>query len=80
MKGALDGYGFDRVYAWGHPDGLQGGANEQAFDDMVASISRAKAIGADVMRVAGSSLMFRKQPHGPQLDTSKNRLSESAPF
>ena len=26
-----------------------------------------KAIGADVMRVVGSSLMFRHEPHGPQI-------------
>ena len=64
----LDAYGFDRVYAWGHPDGLEGGTNQQAYDEMLASIERAKAIGADVMRVVGSSLMFRKQPHQPQLE------------
>jgi sugar phosphate isomerase/epimerase len=68
IKQLLDGYGMDRVYAWGHPDGLEGGANQQAYDEMLASIERAKAIGADVMRVVGSSLMFRKQPHEPQLE------------
>ena len=25
VKDILDGYGMDRVYAWGHPDGLEGG-------------------------------------------------------
>jgi sugar phosphate isomerase/epimerase len=34
---------------------------------MVAGVPRAKAIGADVMRVVGSSLMFRHEPHGPQI-------------
>jgi len=68
IKQLLDGYGMDRVYAWGHPDGLEGGANQQAYEEMLASIERAKAIGADVMRVVGSSLMFRKQPHEPQLE------------
>jgi 3-oxoisoapionate decarboxylase len=68
IKKLLDGFGFDRVYAWGHPDGLEGGLNERAYDDMVASIERASAIGADVMRVVGSSLMFRNQPHQPQLE------------
>jgi sugar phosphate isomerase/epimerase len=34
---------------------------------MVAGIPNAVAIGADVMRVVGSSLMFRHEPHGPQI-------------
>ena len=50
LKKLLDEYGLERVYAWGHPDGLEGGTNKEAYDDMIASIERAKAIGADVMR------------------------------
>lgn len=68
LKAKLDDYGFDRVYAWGHPDGLEAGKNREAFDDMVSQIPNAKLIGADVMRVVASSLMFRFEPHGPQLD------------
>lgn len=67
VKTWLDDYGFDRVYAWGHPDGLEGGKNEAEFDSMIKHIKYAKAIGADVMRVVGSSLMFRFEPHKPQL-------------
>ena len=80
VKKILDGYGMDRVYAWGHPDGLEGGANQRAYDDMVASIERAKAIGADVMRVVGSSLMFRKQPHEPQLERLARMFSDAVPI
>ncbi len=69
LKSALDGYGFDRVWAWGHPDGLEGGKNEAELKAMIENISYAKAIGADVMRVVGSSLAFRFEPHGPQLKT-----------
>lgn len=68
LKGKLDGYGFDRVYAWGHPDGLEAGGNRAAYEDMVAQIPNARMIGADVMRVVGSSLMFRHLPHKPQLE------------
>jgi sugar phosphate isomerase/epimerase len=68
VKGRLDAHGLDRVFAWGHPDGLEGGNNEKAFDDMLESISYAKAIGATVMRVVGSSLAFRHMPHAPQLE------------
>lgn len=67
LKAQLDDYGLDRVYAWGHPDGLERGKNQAAYEEMVASIPKAKAIGADVMRVVGSSLMFRHEPHGPQI-------------
>ena len=68
LKDQLDDYGFERVYAWGHPDGLERGKNFEEYDVMVASFDRAKAIGADVMRVVGSSLMFRHEPHGPQIE------------
>ena len=67
LKAQLDDAGLDRVYAWGHPDGLERGQNWTAYEEMVASIPKAKAIGADVMRVVGSSLMFRHEPHGPQI-------------
>ena len=77
LKGQLDEYGFDRVYAWGHPDGLERGKNQEAFKDMVASIPRAKAIGADVMRVVGSSLMFRHEPHGPQIEALTGMFKEA---
>ena len=68
LKAQLDEYKFDRVYAWGHPDGLERGQNFTAYDEMVAGIPNAVAIGADVMRVVGSSLMFRHEPHGPQIE------------
>ena len=77
IKNLLDGFGFDRVYAWGHPDGLEGGRNERAYEDMVSSIERASAIGADVMRVVGSSLMFRNQPHQPQLERLTRMFSDA---
>jgi sugar phosphate isomerase/epimerase len=67
LKGWIDSYGFDRVYAWGHPNGLEGGKNQSEFDSMIEHIQYAKAIGAEVMRVVGSSLMFRFEPHEPQL-------------
>ena len=67
LKAQLDEYKFDRVYAWGHPDGLERGQNWEAYDEMIESIPYAKEIGADVMRVVGSSLLFRHEPHGPQV-------------
>ncbi len=67
LRGLLDGYEFDRVYAWGHPDGLEAGGNEAAKRDMIAHIEVASLLGAKVMRVVGSSLRFLHEPHGPQL-------------
>ncbi len=68
LKAQLDDNKFERVYAWGHPDGLERGQNFAAYDEMVAHIPNAVAIGADVMRVVGSSLVFRHEPHGPQVE------------
>ena len=67
VKRQLDDAKLDRVYAWGHPDGLEGGGNEKAFEDMIRHISYADQIGARVMRVVGSSLMYRFEPHEPQI-------------
>ena len=67
LKAKLDNYGFDRVYAWGHPNGLERGQNEEAYKDMLESIKRAKQIGAEVMRVCGSSSQFLSEPHEPQI-------------
>lgn len=72
IKDRLDVLGLDRVYAWGHPDGLEGGGNERAFEEMLSHIEHASFIGANVMRVTGSSLLYRFEPHGPQLE----RLAE----
>ncbi len=79
LKAKLDDYGFDRVYAWGHPDGLEAGKNRHALDDMVAQIPNAAMIGAPVMRVVGSSLMFRHEPHRPQLEILAGWFREAVP-
>jgi sugar phosphate isomerase/epimerase len=77
LKGMMDERRFDRVYGWGHPDGLEGGRSPKAFDEMMASFDHAKAVGADVMKVTGASLMFRNEPHGPMLERLTKQLSEA---
>lgn len=67
IKDRLDDYDFDRVYAWGHPDGLEGGRNEAEYQAMIESFDHAERIGAKVMRVVGSSLMFRFEDHQEQI-------------
>ena len=49
LKGMLDEYKLDRVFAWGHPDGLEGGKNKKMLDDIIKSIEYADAIGAKVL-------------------------------
>ena len=78
LRKKLDGHGFDRVYAWGHPDGLEAGGNSKAKGEMIQHIDYAVAVGAPVMRVVGSSLMFRFQPHEPQLKTLARWFREAA--
>lgn len=80
LKAKLDDYGFDRVYAWGHPDGLERGQNAAAYEDMVASIDRAELIGADTMRVVASSLMFRHEPHQPQIEALVELFRRAVPL
>ncbi len=80
LKAKLDQYGFDRVYAWGHPDGLERGQKPSEYDDMIRSIERAVAIGADVMRVVGSSFTWRKEPHGPQVKALIEQFRRAVPL
>jgi sugar phosphate isomerase/epimerase len=68
IKAMLDQHNLDRVVAWGHPDGLEGGTNAEALKDLIKHIDVAKMMGAKVMRVVGSSLRFRNEPHGPQIE------------
>jgi sugar phosphate isomerase/epimerase len=78
VRGMLDEFGLDRVFAWGHPDGLEGGKNEEMFDDMMKAMEYAVIIGAPVMRVVGSSLMFRFEPHGLQIERLSKMFSKAA--
>lgn len=79
MREILDRANLDRVWAWGHPDGLEGGTNGRACDDMLANFEHAKNIGAKVMRVVGSSLRFRHQPHEPQIERLSRMFSDAVP-
>ena len=77
IKAMLDDFGFDRVWAWGHPDGLEGGKNTDEFEKMMGSFEHAKNIGARVMRIVGSSLIFRNEPHHEQIDRLVNMFKQA---
>ncbi len=67
IKARLDDAGFDRVWAWGHPDGLEGGTNPSEYQQMLHALKHAEQTGAQVMRVVGSSLQFRFEDHQQQI-------------
>lgn len=77
MKAVLDEKGLERVLAWGHPDGLEAGRNETAWKEMNSLIPKAQFMGADIMRIVASSLMFRNEPHEPQIEAVVRMLKES---
>ncbi len=68
IRAFLDTHQLERVYAWGHPVGLEGGRNPRAFDDMIASFSHAQAIGAKVMRVVSSNRQLVDETRPQQLE------------
>jgi sugar phosphate isomerase/epimerase len=59
LREALDSYGFARVWAWGHPDGLRSGTDRKAARDLVRHLAHARRIGAGVMRIVGGSRRTR---------------------
>ncbi len=54
LRGALDEAGLDRVLAWGHPTGLDGGANPAALADLQQHVASAVALGTRTMRIVAS--------------------------
>jgi sugar phosphate isomerase/epimerase len=77
LKAELDDKGLERVFAWGHPNGLEAGRNREAWKAMNALIPRAPCLGTRVMRIVASSKAFLAEPHQPQLDAIVVMLRES---
>jgi sugar phosphate isomerase/epimerase len=59
LRDALDSHGFERVWAWGHPEGLRSGEDQEAARDLVAHLAHARAVGAGVMRIVGGNRRTR---------------------
>jgi sugar phosphate isomerase/epimerase len=68
LCGRLDELELERVYAWGHPNGLLGGKSPEAYEDMLQSIEQARAVKAEVMRVVGNNGRYRHDEHEKQID------------
>lgn len=73
----LDEAGLERVIGWGHPDGLHGGRDEAALADLVAHVPRAARVGASIMRVVASSMLYVDEEHGPMVERSTRMLREA---
>jgi sugar phosphate isomerase/epimerase len=67
LKEIIDEGKLEVVVAWGHPKGFEGGKKPEAIDEMQAMFRVCHALDAQVMRVVGSSLDYRNDPHEPQL-------------
>ncbi|MGI6032488.1 MAG: sugar phosphate isomerase/epimerase family protein [Coriobacteriales bacterium] len=75
----LDDYGFKkRIYAWGHPAGLEGGSNEKMLENLKEKIPLVKLLGTDVMRVAGGGYMLRREDHNRMVEDQIRMFKEAA--
>lgn len=54
LRGALNEAGLERVLAWGHPTGLDGGTNPAALADLQQHVGSAVALGTRTMRIVAS--------------------------
>jgi 3-oxoisoapionate decarboxylase len=75
----LDRHTMDRVWAWGHLNGLEGGAGRAAFDEMLRNFEHARAIGARVMRVVGSSRRIIEPPREEQIHLITEMFRQAVP-
>ena len=78
LKEIIDQGGLEVVVAWGHPLGFEGGKKPEAAEDMRKHFRTCHLLGASVMRVVGSSLDYRNDPHGPQIERLTKIFRESA--
>ena len=68
LKEIVDRGKLEVVVAWGHPQGFEGGMKPEAAEDLRKHFRTCHILGASVMRVVGSSLDHRNEPHGPQIE------------
>ncbi len=76
VRARLDALGFERVWAWGHPAGLEGGKSKRAANDLAKHFGYAQAIGAKTMRIVGGNRSHRDEPIPRVLRRLAARLKE----
>jgi 3-oxoisoapionate decarboxylase len=67
LKEIIDRGKLETVVAWGHPKGFEGGKKPEEMEELKRMFGVCHTLGAKVMRVVGSSLDYRNDPHEPQL-------------
>ena len=78
LRELCDAGGLEVVVAWGHPRGFEGGQKPEAADDLRAHFAACRILGSKVLRVVGSSLDHRNEPHGPQIERLTKIFRECA--
>jgi len=78
LKEIIDQGHLEPVVAWGHPKGFEGGKTPQAMAELQGMFRVCRILGANVMRVVGSSLDYRNDPHEPQLKALTGIFKEAA--
>ena len=78
LSAALDEAKLERILGWGHPDGLRGGTDLEAFEDLKRHIPRAAKVGAKIMRIVASSMLYVDNDHDVQIRDCIRLLSEAA--
>lgn len=59
LRRVLDSAGLGRVWAWGHPRGLESGTAPQVLEDLKRHVEIAAALGATVMRICAGGRRTR---------------------
>jgi sugar phosphate isomerase/epimerase len=59
LRSELDRLDLERVWAWGHPDGLRSGTDRAAARDLAKHLGIARDLGCKVMRIVGGSRRSR---------------------
>ena len=59
LRGELDARGLERVWAWGHPNGLHSGASPEAALDLERHLALAEQLGSGVMRICAGGRRTR---------------------
>jgi sugar phosphate isomerase/epimerase len=78
LSDRLDATGLERILGWGHPDGLRGGTDEEALADLEAHIPRAAKLGAKIMRIVASSMLYVEDERETQIRNTIRMLKQAA--
>jgi sugar phosphate isomerase/epimerase len=78
IKSELDAANLKRVIGWGHPDGLHGGTDEVALEDLINHIPRAAHVGASIMRIVAASMVYVDGDHAEMVRKSVAMLKKAA--